>query len=62
MSCTERAGRVGWGHHRAAATNFHGLEKLIPVFLGGGGAAGGPCVHPNEAFRNTRVEVLPGWF
>lgn len=34
ISCTEKAARVGWGHQGDATTDFHGLGKLFPVFLG----------------------------
>lgn len=55
ISCTARAARVGWGHHGAAATNFHGLEKLFPVFQGEEGLQEGPV----RILMSPSVK--PGW-
>lgn len=55
ISCTERAAKVGWGHHGAAATNFHCLEKLFQYSWGKEGLQEVPvCILMG-------LSVKPGW-
>lgn len=48
ISCTEEDAGVGWGHHGAAVTNFHGLEKCSQ------------CSWGEEGLQEVPVSILIG--